>query len=191
MAGANYVTVTIPSHPSPTHCGNNLNIPAGPCDQRPIEARDDTLVFETPVLPSALAIVGPVRARLFVSIDQPDADLMVRMTDVYPDGRSMLITDAALRLAWQADDRAIEAIATGAVSERIVELGHTAIALARGHKLRISVTSSNYPRYAVNHNNGRPFPESSQAELGTPVRVTLHHSSQHPSALQLRQVTLH
>ena len=131
-----------PWNPSPTLCGPNLTLDAGPCDQRPVEARADVVVFDTGVLTEPLEIVGRVRAHLFVDIDQPDADLMVRMTDVYPDGRSMLMADGAYRLATRGATTSLAPLAAGEIVEGIVDLWSTALVVDAGHRLRISITSS-------------------------------------------------
>ncbi len=173
-----------PSNPSPTLCGNNMTVDAGSCDQRPVEARSDVIVFETDELSEPLEIVGRVRAHLVVDIDRPDADLMVRMTDVYPDGRSMLIADGAYRLATRGSTTSLEPLTDGEIVEGVVDLWSTAIVINAGHRLRISVTSSNWPRFSVNLNNGLPYPESVEGE-GSPVTVAVHHGAANASYLEL------
>ncbi len=175
-----------PDDPSPTVCGANLTIEDGPCDQHEVEARDDVIVFETPVLEAPLEVTGRVTANLFVEIDQPDTDLMVRMTDVYPDGRSMLIADGALRLATR--DGSLTPVDPGDVVEGRVDLWSTSLILNAGHRLRISVTSSNFPRFAVNRNNGLPYPESIEGP-GAPVQVTVHHGGATASYLEVPDPT--
>ena len=165
-------------------CGNNLTIDAGPCDQRPIEARSDVLVFETAALAEPVEVTGRLRAHLFVDIDRPDADLMVRLTDVYPDGRSMLVAEGALRLAARKSTTALALLSPGEVVEAVVDLWSTSIVFNRGHRVRISVTSSNWPRFAVNRNNGRPYPMSVEGPAHL-VRVNVHHEAPHGSYIEL------
>jgi uncharacterized protein len=172
-----------PDDPSPTICGGNLTIDAGPCDQRTVEARDDVVVFSTGPLDAPMEITGRVRAHLFVDIDRPDADLMVRMTDVYPDGRSMLIADGATRLAARGSSTSLSPLAAGEIVRGVVDLWSTSIVLAAGHELRISVSSSNSPRFAASRNNGLPYPESVEGD-GAPVTVRLHHDATHASYLE-------
>jgi len=173
-----------PADPSPTVCGANLTIPAGPCDQRSVEARNDNLLFSTPELAEAMEITGRVQAHLFVDIDQLDTDLMVRMTDVYPDGRSMLIADGTARLAARGLTTGIEHLQPGEIVEAVVDLWSTSIILAPGHRLRVAVTSSNDPRFAPNMNNGLDYPDHLE---GTPLPVTvqLHHGADHASYIEL------
>lgn len=173
-----------PANPSPTIGGTNMNISPGPRDQRKIEARDDVVLFETDVLAEPMEITGRVFAHLFVEIDQPDADLMVRMTDVYPDGRSMLITDGAFRLASRGSTTKLTPLKPGEVVEGVVDLWSTSLIINAGHRLRISVTSSNWPRFSVNRNNGLPYPKSVEGK-GASVTVTIHHNGKHASYLEV------
>jgi predicted acyl esterase len=169
-----------PNAPAPTRGGNNLKIESGPVDQRSVEQRDDVVVFETPELSEPMEITGRVKAHLSVSIDAPDTDLMVRMTDVYPDGRSMLVLDAPARIASRNGDESFDFATPGEVVEVTVDLWSTSIILAEGHKLRISVTSSNAPRFRPNPNDGSTYGEPAEPQ---PATVRVHHSREHPSYL--------
>ncbi len=178
-----------PVNPSPTVGGTNLNIAWGPHDQQAVEQRTDVVVFSTPVLSAPVEITGRVKAHIFVDIDQPDTDLMVRMTDVYPDGRSMLIADGAHRLASRGTTTGITTLSVGEIVEAVVDLWSTSIIINTGHRLRISVSSSNYPRFAANLNNGKDFPANTwdygnQAEAKA-VTVNLHHSAAYASYLEI------
>ncbi len=173
-----------PSSPSPTICGNNLTIEAGACDQRAIEERGDVLVFETDVLTEPLEVTGRMAAHLFVDIDQTDADIVVRLTDVYPDGRSMLVADGILRLAHRASPERLEAVTPNKIVEAVVDLWSTSIIFNTGHRLRVSITSSNAPRFAVNRNNGLPFPDYVTGPANT-VNVNVHHADGAASYLEL------
>lgn len=177
-----------PDDPSPTIGGTNMNISPGSRDQREIEARNDVVVFETNVLTVPMEITGRVFAHLFVDIDQPDADLMVRMTDVYPDGRSMLIADGAFRLATRGSTIELTPLELGEIVEGVVDLWSTSLIVNVGHRLRISVTSSNWPRFSVNHNNGLSYPESVEGD-STPVTVNIHHNKEYASYLEVPDPT--
>ena len=91
-------TPTTPQTPFPTIGGHNLFLESGPKDQRPIESREDVLVFSTEPLKEDLEVTGQIKAKLFVATDRKDTDIVVRLTDVYPDGRSILISDGIHRL---------------------------------------------------------------------------------------------
>lgn len=136
----------------PTIGGHNLFIDSGPMDQSPIESRDDVVVFSSSPLTEDLEVTGRIKAKLFVSSDCVDTDFVVRLTDVYPDGRSILITDGAFRtgllsLPTTARDPQQK-------HEIEVDLNSTSVAFAKGHRIRISVCGSNYPRYQLNLNVG-------------------------------------
>ncbi len=176
--------VSDPADPVPTVCGNNMNIPDGPCDQRVVETRGDVVVFSSGVLAEPVEITGRVRAHIFVEIDRPDADLMIRMTDVYPDGRSMLIADGAARLATRGSTTGLEPLSPGEVVQAVVDLWSTSIVLNAGHRLRISLSSSNYPRFAVNQNNALDYPDY-MLSPGAPVTVRIHHDAAAPSYLEV------
>lgn len=177
-----------PADPAPTVCGNNLYLEAGPCDQRLVEARDDVVTFTSLVLSEPVEITGRVSARLFVELDRPDADLVVKLLDVYPDGRSMQLAEGAHRLATRGSTTQLTPLDPGEIVEAVVDLWSTSIVVNVGHRIRVSVTSSSWPRYAVNHGNGLPFPASVTGEP-RPVTVRLHHGADHPSWIELPDPT--
>lgn len=171
-----------PAAPCPTVGGANLVLPSGPHDQAEVEARSDVLVFSTPVLGEPMEITGRVRAHLWVSIDTPDTDLMVRMSDVYPDGRSMLILDGARRLALRDACSSLDLLAPGQVVGVDVDLWSTSIVIAAGHRLRISVTSSNSPRFWPNPNDGTSYGATATP---SPATVTLYRDRDRPSYIEV------
>ena len=175
-----------PAHPVPTVGGANLYVDAGPYDQRVIEDRNDLVVFSTEVLSEPVEVTGRVQAHLFVRIDRPDTDLMVRLSDVYPDGRSMLVADGARRLATWGTNTGLAALRPSDVVEAVVDLGSTSIVFNRGHRIRVSISSSNFPRYERNRNNGLDF-GAMQRGPSLPVQVELFRSSAVASYLELPQ----
>ena len=151
-----------PAAPCPTLGGRNLTIPAGPQDQRPIEGRDDVLTFTSRPLEEPVEVTGRVRARIFVASDARDTDLSVRLCDVYPDGRSMLITDGILRLRYRESLSRPVLLEPDKVYEVEVDLWSTSIVFNKGHRVRVTVTSSNHPRYDVNPGTGEPWTETEE-----------------------------
>jgi len=141
-----------PQNPVPTVGGANLNLKAGPYDQRSVENRSDVLVFTSPALLYPYEATGPVKARLFVSSDSPDTDFTVKLTDVYPDGRSMLITDGVLRMRNRNGTDHWEFMEPETVYQVDVDLWSTSYIWNTGHKIRVAVSSSNYPRCLNNPN---------------------------------------
>lgn len=171
-----------PANPVPTIGGNNLSIAAGPKEQSSIESRDDVLVFTTDTLTEPLEITGRVKAHLFVSIDKKDTDIMVRLSDVYPDGKSYLIMDGAQRLASMKGRDRLDFVKPDEIYEVVVDLWSTSIILNKGHRLRMTISSSNYPRFEKNLNDGSNYGENGSPEI---VNVKIYHNSQYKSYIEL------
>ena len=168
-----------PAKPVPTIGGNNMRIAAGPLDQRPVEGRPDILLFTSDILAEPLEITGQLYARLFVSSDRPDTDFAVKICDVYPDGSSILITDGILKARFREGFGREVLMAPGKTYELLVDLWSTSYIFNRGHRIRVSVTSSNWPRFTPNPNNGKTF------RLNDPdkrvAHNTVHCSTKYPS----------
>lgn len=164
-----------PKHPIPTIGGNNLFLKSGPSDQRPIEGRGDILVFTTEPLEKEMEVTGNLLAKLFVSTDQKDTDIVIRLTDVYPDGRSILVSEGLYRLATMC-----KSFKSNEVVEIEINLGATALVFAKGHALRISVSSSSYPRFEKNMNVG--FLGSHSGHCQT-AKNTIYFGKDYPSAV--------
>jgi len=183
--------VSDPSNPVPTLGGANLHpslmvdgreMGDGPQDQRPIEERSDVLTFTTGRLVQPVTVMGPVRAKVWLVPDSPDLDLAVRLTDVYPDGRSMLVLDGFQRARMRCGDDTECLLTPGVPVELTVELWSTALVFNAGHRIRISVSGSNWPRFEVNPNDGLDL------NLQTPGQVArprLLFGADHPSWLEL------
>lgn len=174
-----------PNDPSPTVGGANLGLPAGSFDQREVEARDDVVVYTTPPLETPLEATGDLRAEIWIATDVPDTDVVVRLTDVYPDGRSMLITDGIFRARYRncPDFTCEDLLVPGEPVRITVDLGPRSYIFNAGHRIRISVTSSNAPRFAPNPNNSEMY-----VGQGAPARIAhtiILHDAGHPSALIL------
>jgi predicted acyl esterase len=156
-----------PANPVPTIGGQNLILPKGPKDQRSIEAREDILLFNGPVLDEPLEITGRIKATLYVRSDAPDTDFTVKICDVYPDGRSMLITDGILRARYRESFEKPTNMEPGKTYTIEVDLWSTSIVLSKGHQLRVAVSSSNSPRFDANPNTGRQSWEEDKPRVAT------------------------
>lgn len=168
-----------PENPIPTLGGRNLFLESGPKDQTPIEARDDVIVFTTAPLLEDLEVTGRVFAQLYFGTDAEDTDISVRLTDVYPDGKSYLILDNTHRLGHLR-----EHFAANQPIPVHVDLHSTSIVFAKGHRIRLSISSSNYPRFEKNLNvkldeEGKPTSPAKSA------KNTLFVGSKYPSQLLL------
>ncbi len=190
------VVLADPEHPVPTLGGANLfpglevegrPMGAGPYDQRPVEARDDVAVFSTAPLTRPLAVAGRVTVRVWIQADCPDVDVAVRLSDVYPDGRSMLVLDGIARARFRCGDDRECFLTPGAAAELQVDLWSTAIVFAPGHRIRISVSGSNAPRFEVNTNDGG---DPADGGPGQVARLAILTGPEHPSALMLPVVPL-
>lgn len=150
-----------PRDPSPTIGGATLHpiLDQGPYDQAPVvESRSDILTFTSITLGQDVVMKGSVRVHLFFTSDRKDTDFAVRLTDVYPDGRSMLIADGIHRVryrnGYQASDTAV--ITPGNTYEIDVTLPPTSYTFQAGHRIRINITSSHSRRWDINLQNGGP-----------------------------------
>ncbi|MFX0065823.1 MAG: CocE/NonD family hydrolase [Candidatus Hermodarchaeota archaeon] len=153
----NYSYIYDPRDPVPTLGGTNLLIPSGPYDQRSIESRSDVLIFETPELTEKMEVVGHMWAHLFVMSNCTNTDFTVKITDVYPDGRSMLISDGIINaIRRDGFDKDAAPLNSSGPVEVVIDLWSTAYQFNVGHKIRIAISSSNYPRFAINPNTGAP-----------------------------------
>lgn len=171
-----------PANPVPTMGGNTFGVVSGPTDHSPIERRDDVLVYSSPALSEPLEVTGFVEAELYVSTDAPDTDFVVRLCDVHPDDRSFILCDTIARLSFREGlDRVVPSI-PGEVYRLKVTLGVTSNVFLPGHKIRLEVTSSCFPRFARNLNTGQDFAKGTQMRS---ARQMVHHSVQCPSRLIL------
>ena len=157
--------------------------PEGPFDQRPVEARHDVLVYTSGVLQEPLDVVGPIRVVLHVGSDAKDTDITVKLVDVHADGSAINLDDTILRLRYRDGFDKKVWMEKGEVYE--VELGPMATAnvFQAGHRVRLEVSSSNFPRYDRNLNTGgNNYDES---EPVTAHNAVFHSSTVHPSRLVL------
>ena len=194
-----------PSNPVPT-IGGGLTSGApvfegGAFDQRederffgtrnpgvPLAARNDIVVFETPPLEEDMAVVGPVIVRLWISSDAPDTDFTAKLIDMYPpnsdypEGFAMNLTDGIFRCRFHQSWSKPEFLESGRIYEITIEPFATANLFKRGHRIRLDISSSNFPHFDVNPNSG----ESPALARAPRIAVnTVHLGSAHPSHLVL------
>jgi putative CocE/NonD family hydrolase len=129
-----------------------LNAEAGSRDQRPIE--DRCLTFTSTSLDQDLEVTGPVIAKLFISSSAADTDFIVRVTDVFPDGRSMLVCDGIQRARYRESNYQPSLLEPGKIYEISVDLWATSYLFRHGHRIRVVVNSSSFPRFDVNPGTG-------------------------------------
>ncbi len=173
-----------PTTPAPTQCSAAGPLVEPLCNYRSVDERPDVLSFDTDKLQAPMEVTGRVAASLAVDIDQEDADLIVRVNDVYPDGRSMAFAEGVLRLSHREEITTHKKMVPGQLTRVSVDLQSVSYVLNQGHRLRVSVTSSNWPRFSVNHNNGLPYPYSEQHPTNQ-VQVRVHHRLDAQSYIEL------
>jgi putative CocE/NonD family hydrolase len=174
-----------PKNAVPTLGGNNCcGTPtlAGPKDQRPIESRSDVLVYTSEALTSPLAIAGPVHMKLFAATDGRDTDWMIKLVDVYPDGFAMNIAEGMLRARFRNGVDKMELLQPNQVYEYDVNMAGTANVFQPGHRIRVDITSSNFPQFDRNPNTGEDLGASSVTRT---AMQTVHHGSAHASHIVL------
>ena len=154
----------------------------------PLAARNDIVVFETPPLEEDMAVVGPVIVRLWISSDAPDTDFTAKLIDMYPpngdypEGFAMNLTDGIFRCRFHRSWSEPEFLEAGRLYEITIEPFATANLFKRGHRIRLDVSSSNFPHFDVNPNSG----ESPALARAPRIAVnTVHLGSAHPSHLVL------
>jgi putative CocE/NonD family hydrolase len=176
-----------PHQPVPSLGGANLTPFANtivPRDQRSVELRDDVLVYSTPVLEEALEVTGPIRASLYVSSSAPDTDISCKLVDVHPDGRAMLLTDGILRLRYRPSFEQPTLLEPDEIVEIQVDLWSTANVFLPGHRLRIEVSSSCFPKFARNSNTGQDIAGAGRDQYQVAIN-RIYHDVDHPSHLLL------
>lgn len=182
-----------PADPAPTLGGNHSIGPynpglyemalPGPFDQRPVEARPDVLTFTSEVLQQDTEVTGPVVVRLFAASSAPDTDFVARLTDVYPDGRSIGITEGVIRARFRQDvwgpPRLLE---PGRVYEFSIDLQVTSNVFLAGHRIRLDITSSCFPLWDRNLNTGGDPATDTTWQV---AHQTIYHDRAHPSRIRL------
>ncbi len=176
-----------PADPTPTRGGTLLmtpEYPAGPYDQRVIEARPDVLTYVSAPLKQDTEVTGPITVRLWAVSSAPDTDVVARLTDVFPDGRSFNLTDGIVRARYRglAAGELPSPIEPGRPYEYLIDLWATSNVFLAGHRIGLQVTSSCFPRWDRNPNTGHPV--GANAELRVAHQEILH-DREHPSHVVL------
>lgn len=176
-----------PTNPVPTRGGALLMTPeyrSGPFDQRPVESREDVLVYSSETLTSDLEVTGPIKVHLWAVSSAPDTDFVARLVDVYPDGYAQNLTDGIIRARYRHFERGEtpSLLEPGAVYEYEIDLWATSNLFKAGHRIRLDITSSSFPRWDRNPNTGHAF--GADDELAS-ARQTILHDRAHPSYVVL------
>jgi len=183
-----------PGNPVPTVggplCCDAEHYEPGPRNQKEVEARQDVLVFSTPPLARDTEVTGPITLDLYAKSSAVDTDFTGKLVDVGPDGFARNLTEGILRARYR-DARSRESMSTptliepGKVYEYKIDLWATSNVFLKGHRIRLEVSSSNFPRFDRNLNTGKSAAGSS---IYVKATNTILHDSEHPSALVLPMV---
>jgi N-acetylated-alpha-linked acidic dipeptidase len=153
-----------------------------PLDQRQTEGRGDVLVYTTPTLEEAIEVTGPVRLVLWASSSSSDTDFTAKLVDVFPDGTARALTDGIIRARYRASKSSPRLLTPGRAEEFIIDVGATSNVFVPGHRIRLEVSSSNFPRFDRNLNTGATFATDTQLVA---AKQTIIHDAAHPSRLLL------
>jgi putative CocE/NonD family hydrolase len=175
-----------PANPVPTIggplCCDSMHLAPGPRDQRPAEERSDILVYTTPTFTNDIEVTGPVSLDLFASTSAKDTDFTAKLLDIWPNGFAQNLTDGILRLRYRNSTERPELGKPGEIHHVVLDLWATSNVFLAGHRLRLEISSSNFPRFDRNLNTGEDQATSTKMQ---PATNTVYHDKEHPSALVL------
>ncbi len=176
-----------PANPVPTVggplCCDPAHLAPGPRDQKQVETRPDVLVYSTPPLESDTEVTGPITLDLYATSSAVDTDFTAKLVDVSPNGFAQNLTEGILRASFRESTTAEpKLIVPGKVYEYKIDLWSTSNVFLKGHRIRLEVSSSNFPRFDRNLNTGKLASTSASFVKAT---NTILHDKEHPSALIL------
>jgi uncharacterized protein len=179
-----------PADPVPTTGGRTLmpgheaSIALGARDQRPVEARADVLVYTSAVLEGDLEVTGAVRLVLHAASSAPDTDWTAKLVDVHPDGLALSVTDGILRARYRDGLDRERLLEPGRAEEYVVAVGSTSMVFRAGHRIRLEVASSNFPRFDRNPGTGGVNAHATASDLRS-ARQRVFGDAARPSRLEL------
>jgi hypothetical protein len=158
----------------------------------PLSTREDVVVFQTEPLAADVTVIGPISAVLYVSSSAPDTDFTVKIVDVfppspdYPHGYAVNISDSIFRCRYRNDPAKPEPMVPGEVYQLRIPMYGTGAVFGKGHRIRVDVSSSNFPRFDPNPNTGEPIGRHHRHQVAD---NTVHHSAAYPSHVVLPVVS--
>ena len=171
-----------PADPVPTRGGNTLILAMGVQDQRPLESRPDVLVYTSEPVTAPLEVTGPLTVTLYAASDAPDTDFTAKLVDVRPDGYAQNLADGIVRARYRESRTAPTPLTPGEVTKLTIDLWATSHVFLPGHRLRVHVSSSNFPRFDRNLNTGE---DQATGTRWRTARQTVFHDHRYPSHLTL------
>ena len=180
------VFVYDPRDPVPTHggalcCGPSF-VPGGAYDQQLVEARNDVLCYSTPPLETDVEVTGPVTVTLYAATTAEDTDFTAKLVDVEPCGAARSLVDSIIRARYRQGTDESRPITPGAVEEYTIDMVATSNVFKKGHRIRLEISSSNFPRFDRNFNTSdHPW----EATESIPALQTIYHDQHFPSRIRL------
>ncbi len=193
-----------PKHPVPSIGGNVSSqrglMQAGAYDQHcrrevvtcsdvlPLSARKDVLTFQTPPLEDATEVTGPIVVTLWASSNAPDTDFTAKLVDVYPpnkdfpQGVTLNVSDSIVRARYRDSLERAELMVPGQIYRFQIELNPTSLVFSKGHRIRVDISSSNFPRFDVNPNTGEPLNQNRRTAIAV---NSIYYDPEHPSNIAL------
>ena len=171
-----------PDDPVPTRGGNTLILAMGVQDQRPVEAREDVLVYTSAVVTETLEVTGPLVVTLYAASSAPDTDFTAKLVDVRPDGYAQNLADGIVRARYRGSRESPSALRPGEVTKVTIDLWATSHVFLPGHRIRLEVSSSNFPRFDRNLNTGEDQATGTRRQ---PAHQTIFHDARYPSHILL------
>jgi uncharacterized protein len=172
-----------PTRPVPSLGGRfQASVAGGPFDQRPVLRRPDVLVFTTPRLRHAVEVTGPITVTLWASSSARDTDWTAKLDDVHPDGSSMLIEYGIQRARYRKSETHPTLIRPGRIYRYTIHVWPTSNLFKQGHRIRLEISSSNFPMYDRNPNTGHRFAQDAQLRT---AKQRIYHDPRHPSSIRL------
>jgi uncharacterized protein len=165
-------------------CCNAALTPMGPKDQRPVEIRNDVLVFTSDALAEDLEVTGPVEAVIFASSTADDTDFTVKLVDVHPDGTPINLLEGIQRASYKDSNEKPIPIVPGKIYEYRFHVGSTSNLFKQGHKIRIEISSSNFPAFDLNLNSFRIDKAGTYSDVKLATQK-VYHDEKHPTRLIL------
>ena len=171
-----------PDDPVPTRGGNTLILPMGVQDQRQVESRADVLVFTGAVLTEPLEVTGPIVVTLHATSSAPDTDFTAKLVDVRPDGYAQNLADGIVRARYRDSRTNPALLSPGQVTRFTIDLWATSHVFLPGHRVRVEISSSNFPRFDRNLNTGDDPATGTRWQT---ARQSVFHDSRYPSHITL------
>src|SRR2546430_4230136 len=171
-----------PNDPVPTCGGNTLIIPMGVQDQRQVETRQDVLVYTSAPVPTPLEVTGPIVVQLFAASSATDTDFTAKLVDVRPDGYAQNLADGILRMRYRESRESPALLTPGEVARFVIDLWATSHVFLPGHRLRVEIASSNFPRFDRNLNTGEDQATGTRWQTAA---QTIFHDQRYPSHILL------